>query len=398
LDGWPGLVTGKGATFSYDGLDHRIEKVSGGTTYDFLVKPDGSQWDEYQGTSHSRVTGGLFTFANGISYFNRADHLGTARVATDYTGAVQRTETSLPFGDGFSETGSFTDFTGFAAGVWDSEDNSDHFGAREYAKTQGRWLTPDPAGLAAVNPMNPQAWNRYAYVGNNPVTYNDPTGLKRDLGWAPGGGGGFTGLYMQTGGSSYNNWANTFIQSQMAAGFVQISSPVYTYTSPSWSISETSHLISSGDPDDGSLPSLGPGSLQITSSGGGFSLSYDSEDIPQDLLLMAQNEAANNTPNPRVSCNQTTGICVPKSMSPGPGPDPVKRLSKEYLCGSSPWQNIENWATEGLTKGFLWGAFMGSETGPGAFVTGVGEGILGFAGGAIGGSAASAICHYTGVY
>ena len=85
-------------------------------------------------------------------------------------------------------------------------------------------------------------------------------------------------------------------------------------------------------------------------------------------------------------------------MAPGPGPDPLERLYKEYLCGSGPWQNIENWATEGLTKGFLWGAFMGSETGPGAFVTGVGEGILGFAGGAIGGSAASAICHYTGVY
>ena len=69
------------------------------------------------------------------------------------------------------------------------------------------------------NRRNPQTWNRYAYVGNSPVTYNDPLGLKRDLGWAPGGGGGFSGLYMATGGSSYNNWANTFIQSQMAGGW-----------------------------------------------------------------------------------------------------------------------------------------------------------------------------------
>jgi RHS repeat-associated protein len=99
-------------------------------------------------------------------------------VTTDYTGSVQRTETNLAFGDGFSETASpFVDFTGFADGFWDSENNADHFGAREYAKTQGRWLTPDPAGVAAVNPWNPQTWNRYAYVGNNPTTFVDPSGL-----------------------------------------------------------------------------------------------------------------------------------------------------------------------------------------------------------------------------
>jgi hypothetical protein len=32
---------------------------------------------------------------------------------------------------------------------------------------QGRWLSPDPSGLAAVNPA--QSWNRYAYVGNRPL-------------------------------------------------------------------------------------------------------------------------------------------------------------------------------------------------------------------------------------
>jgi RHS repeat-associated protein len=78
-----------------------------------------------------------------------------------------------PFGDGFTETLATLDFTGFAGGFWDSENNGDHFGAREYQKTHGSWLSPDPAGMAAVNPWNPQTWNRYAYVGNNPTTYND---------------------------------------------------------------------------------------------------------------------------------------------------------------------------------------------------------------------------------
>jgi RHS repeat-associated protein len=49
---------------------------------------------------------------------------------------------------------------------------------REYSPVQGRWISPDPAGLAAVDPTNPQSWNRYAYALNSPVRYIDPTGLE----------------------------------------------------------------------------------------------------------------------------------------------------------------------------------------------------------------------------
>ena len=48
--------------------------------------------------------------------------------------------------------------------------------AREYS-IQGRWPSPDPAGLAAVDPSNPQPWNRYAYVLNNPLSFIDPLGM-----------------------------------------------------------------------------------------------------------------------------------------------------------------------------------------------------------------------------
>jgi hypothetical protein len=41
----------------------------------------------------------------------------------------------------------------------------------------GRWLSPDPAGAAAVDLTNPQSLNRYAYVMNNPTTLIDPSGL-----------------------------------------------------------------------------------------------------------------------------------------------------------------------------------------------------------------------------
>src|SRR5689334_9770236 len=48
---------------------------------------------------------------------------------------------------------------------------------REYSQVEGRWLSPDPAGLAVVNPEDPPSWNRYAYVGNMPLNFVEPLGL-----------------------------------------------------------------------------------------------------------------------------------------------------------------------------------------------------------------------------
>lgn len=49
--------------------------------------------------------------------------------------------------------------------------------AREYG-VQGRWPSPDPAGIAAVVPTDPQTWNRYAYLRNSPLNLLDPSGLE----------------------------------------------------------------------------------------------------------------------------------------------------------------------------------------------------------------------------
>jgi len=48
---------------------------------------------------------------------------------------------------------------------------------RQLSTTEGRWTTPDPAGIGAVSPGDPQTWNRYAYVGNMPLNAVDPLGL-----------------------------------------------------------------------------------------------------------------------------------------------------------------------------------------------------------------------------
>jgi RHS repeat-associated protein len=83
-----------------------------------------------------------------------------------------------PFGERYALGGSapFVDsFTGLTNSTVSDEYD---FPARSLQTSQGRWISPDPAGLDAADPTNPQSWNRYAYVLNNPLSYVDPTGLE----------------------------------------------------------------------------------------------------------------------------------------------------------------------------------------------------------------------------
>lgn len=80
-----------------------------------------------------------------------------------------------PFGEQYAKSGtSDASFTGqgslTASSLYD-------FTFRRMSQSQGRWISPDPAGLAAVDAANPQSWNRYVYVTNNPLALVDSLGL-----------------------------------------------------------------------------------------------------------------------------------------------------------------------------------------------------------------------------
>jgi RHS repeat-associated protein len=59
----------------------------------------------------------------------------------------------------------------------DTETGLDYFLARYYSSTQGRFTSVDPVNYQArLNKGDPQSWNGYAYVNNNPLTHADRDG------------------------------------------------------------------------------------------------------------------------------------------------------------------------------------------------------------------------------
>jgi RHS repeat-associated protein len=64
----------------------------------------------------------------------------------------------------------------------DNETGLDFFEERYYASTQGRFTSCDPL-MASAKTGNPQSWNRFVYVLNNPLRYVDPDGMQEKEAW-----------------------------------------------------------------------------------------------------------------------------------------------------------------------------------------------------------------------
>ncbi len=59
----------------------------------------------------------------------------------------------------------------------DAETGLDYFGARYMSSAQGRFTTPDSIHIMSQKLFDPQQWNMYSYVRNNPLRLIDPTGM-----------------------------------------------------------------------------------------------------------------------------------------------------------------------------------------------------------------------------
>lgn len=202
-------ATSSQAVYGWDAADHLVSDASSAVSisYDALGRavevnggPQGAGW-------HAVVygpAGGKLAIMNGSSlvkawvalpggetavytaagsapaYYEHPDLLGSSRLATTPARALWSDQAYAPYGENignYSQTGAGALDLNFTGQTPDGDGSLYDFLFRHYSPTQGRWLKPDPAGLAAVDPGNPQSWNRYAYVMNRPTSLTDPLGL-----------------------------------------------------------------------------------------------------------------------------------------------------------------------------------------------------------------------------
>jgi RHS repeat-associated protein len=166
-----------------------------------LVHPDGTVIAIYnRGTSFS--FGSAFSNGSGITNQSAAvvtstaaadaanptvtttyyvsDQIGSSRMDIAYGSWPTWWGAFNPYGteiDTNATTNNFK-FSGMERDAQTGEAGLDNFGARSYSSTLvGKFMQPDPAGLASANLWNPQSFYLYGYVMNNPLNLIDPTGM-----------------------------------------------------------------------------------------------------------------------------------------------------------------------------------------------------------------------------
>ncbi len=149
-----------------------VEQNRSGTYTEIVYSPGGAKLALMSGQTLQKAfvplpgqATAVYT-SSGLDHYRHSEWLGSARLTSSPTRTVLSTAAYAPFGETYAQSGT-TDLS--CTGQNQDTVSGDYdFLAREYS-IQGRWPSPDPAGLAAVNPANPQSWNRYAYVLNNPL-------------------------------------------------------------------------------------------------------------------------------------------------------------------------------------------------------------------------------------
>jgi RHS repeat-associated protein len=193
-------VNGVVTSYFYDPLGRRVKKVVDGVTTRFIYDHEGKLIAEAQENSAPTTpskeyiygSSGLLAViepnpsASPTIKFMTSDHLNTPRVTTDAQGNVISRHDYFPFGQkitpdignrtsirGYSDADSIRQkFTGYER---DEETGLDFAQARYFSSIQGRFTSLDPLGKSEKL-EDPQTWNRYAYVLNNPLRYTDPDG------------------------------------------------------------------------------------------------------------------------------------------------------------------------------------------------------------------------------
>ncbi len=163
--------------YHYDAQGNRVKKSGPSGTSLYVYDAFGKLAAEYKDSG--TPTPGTF--------YRTVDHLGSTRLVTDGLGDPVENTDYLPFGEeidvssgdprhnvaAYGSPGQLRHkFTGKER---DTESGMDYFLARYYSGPMGRFLSVDP-GNAGAGLADPQTWNAYAYVRNNPTGNVGPDG------------------------------------------------------------------------------------------------------------------------------------------------------------------------------------------------------------------------------
>jgi RHS repeat-associated protein len=131
-------------------------------------------------------------------YFYHPDHLGSSSIMTDRNGtqAVQHYE-YYAFGQDryVGNSGAFPLSHRYTGQVLDADTGLYYYNFRYYDPQLGRFIQADDI---IPDFANPQSYNRYSYVLNNPLRYSDPSGhggLENILNFAGGTASGIANIW-----------------------------------------------------------------------------------------------------------------------------------------------------------------------------------------------------------
>lgn len=191
-------VDGVANSYQYDGEGRRVRKYFPlGEQVRFIYGIGGQLIAEFDtvsgGVKKEYVYGsnGLLATIEPVTgtRYTTSDHLSTPRVVTNSAGAVVSRHDYQPFGEELGLVGGRTTQQGYIADnvrqkftskERDSETGLDYFGARYYASNHGRFTSRDAITNTKYHIVNPQKWNAYSYVLNNPLILVDPDGNQEE--------------------------------------------------------------------------------------------------------------------------------------------------------------------------------------------------------------------------
>src|SRR5207253_433912 len=176
-------LTMDAASMTYDALGRMVEFGAANTAV--VYSPMGGKLALMSGQTLTKAfvplpagAQAVYT-ASGLQYFRHADWLGTSRFASNAAARTKYFDVAYaPYGESYVPSG--TSDLMYTEQNQDATSGHYDFMLRKYNPVHGRWISPDPAGAAVASLLNPQSWNRYAYVLNNPNSFVDLLGLSCD--------------------------------------------------------------------------------------------------------------------------------------------------------------------------------------------------------------------------